>query len=291
MTAVTPANINAVDRIITTNPRSTYQEIEQKLGIGSPAIKVILRDKLHMKKLCARWVPHGLTDLQKQARVEFCQNMLKRFKGKHKRGLKNIITGDETWTYSYNPETKRMSMQWTRPNQVQPTKVRRPRSVKKSMLIVFFNYKSIVSRSRLIPGPGRRTVNALSYTKNCLKHLVQKIKEARPNTGTRGILLHHDNASSHTAQLTVKFLKENKLKLLPHAPYSPDLAPCDFFLFPKLKEKLKGKTFANQKELNMAVSRALKVICENGLLHVFDAWLERCKTCIACNGDYFERLR
>jgi hypothetical protein len=63
------------------------------------------------------------------------------------------------------------------------------------------------------------------------------------------------------------------------------------FLFPKLKEKLKRKTFATQKERNMAVSRALKVIFENSLLHVFDAWLERCKTLIACNNDDFEKLR
>jgi hypothetical protein len=41
-----------------------------------------------------------------------------------------------------------------------------------------------------------------------------------------------------------------------------------FLLFPKLKRNLKGKTFATQKELNMAVSKALKVICENGLLHI-----------------------
>jgi indole-3-glycerol phosphate synthase len=57
------------------------------------------------------------------------------------------------------------------------------------------------------------------------------------------------------------------------------------FLFPKLKEKLKRKTFATQKERNMAV------IFENSLLHVFDAWLERCKTLIACNNDDFEKLR
>jgi [histone H3]-lysine36 N-dimethyltransferase SETMAR len=97
-----------------------------------------------MKKLCARWVPHGLTDMQKQGRVKFCQNTLKQFDDKHKKGLKNIITEGETWTYYSDPEIKWMSMQWTRPNQVQPTRVRRPRSVKKSMLIVFLKHTGIV---------------------------------------------------------------------------------------------------------------------------------------------------
>jgi [histone H3]-lysine36 N-dimethyltransferase SETMAR len=64
----------------------------------------------------------------------------------------------------------------------------------------------------------------------------EQLPEARPNTGTRGILLHHDNAPSYTAQLTVKFLKENKLKLLPHASYPPDLAPCDFFYLQSQKK-------------------------------------------------------
>jgi len=54
---------------------------------------------------------------------------------------------------------------------------------------------------------------------------------------------HHDNAPAHTAVLTQQFLAANKIPLIPHPPYSPDLAPCDFFLFPKMKLKLKGRWF------------------------------------------------
>jgi hypothetical protein len=51
--------------------------------------------------------------------------------------------------------------------------------------------------------------------------------------------LHHDNASSHTSFAVREFLAQHNITTFPHPPYSPDLAPCDFFLFPKLKTHLK----------------------------------------------------
>jgi transposase len=52
--------------------------------------------------------------------------------------------------------------------------------------------------------------------------------------------LHHDNAFAHMSLKTTEFVTNNNMVIVPHPPYSPDLAPCDFFLFPKLKMKLKG---------------------------------------------------
>jgi histone-lysine N-methyltransferase SETMAR len=56
-------------------------------------------------------------------------------------------------------------------------------------------------------------------------------------------LLHHDNALSHTFALTQQFLEKYVMAVIPHLLYSPDLAPCDFFLFPKMKLKLEGRRF------------------------------------------------
>ena len=49
--------------------------------------------------------------------------------------------------------------------------------------------------------------------------------------------LHHDNAPAHTALSVQQFLVKNKMTVIPHPPYSPDLALCDFFLFPRIKRK------------------------------------------------------
>ena len=56
-------------------------------------------------------------------------------------------------------------------------------------------------------------------------------------------MLHHDNASLHTAGLTVEFLKQKLIKVIEHPPYSPDLTMCDFWLFFNLKKNLLGRRF------------------------------------------------
>jgi hypothetical protein len=56
-------------------------------------------------------------------------------------------------------------------------------------------------------------------------------------------LFHHDNAPSHTSVLTQKFLAKDEMAVIPYPPYSPDLTPCDFFVFPEINLKLKGRRF------------------------------------------------
>ena len=86
--------------------RVTYQEIEATLGIHSPAINKILHDHIGVRKLTSRWVPHLLKPEQKQARVEWCSQMLKKFDGGASKSISDIVTCDETWVYCYEPERK-----------------------------------------------------------------------------------------------------------------------------------------------------------------------------------------
>ncbi|KAI6652954.1 Histone-lysine N-methyltransferase SETMAR-like [Oopsacas minuta] len=76
----------------------------------------------------------------------------------------------------------------------------------------------------------RKTVTADWYTTVCLSKVITAIESQWEKRGIRGILLHHDNASSPTAIRTQEFLENSGLKTLLHPPYSPDLAPCDFWL-------------------------------------------------------------
>ncbi|CAH0407286.1 unnamed protein product [Chilo suppressalis] len=70
----------------------------------------------------------------------------------------------------------------------------------------------------------------------------------RPNTGLRRVLLRHDNAPAHSAIKTKDFLDSTTVRVLGHPPCSPGLAPCDFFLFPKIKNLLKGIQFSSPEE-------------------------------------------
>jgi histone-lysine N-methyltransferase SETMAR len=73
-------------------------------------------------------------------------------------------------------------------------------------------------------------------------------------------LLHHDNTPSHTSVLTQQFLAKNKMAVIPHPPYSPDLAPCDFVLYPKMKLKQKGSRFETNEEIQAELHRVLDTL-------------------------------
>ena len=104
-----------------------------------------------------------------------------------------------------------------------------------------------------------------------------------------GILLHHDNAPSHSSRVILDTIKELDIEILPHAPYSPDLAICNFWLFPNLKNKLRDEKYESREELRRAVDRYLRDMSRDGLHHVFRAWVERWDKCKLCKGRYFEK--
>jgi transposase len=76
-------------------------------------------------------------------------------------------------------------------------------------------------------------------------------------------VLHHDNAPAHTALSIREFLAKKNIPTLPQPPYSPDLAACDFYLFLKLKSKLKGHHFGT-------VTDELRTLTENYLRYCYD---------------------
>ena len=70
------------------------------------------------------------------------------------------------------------------------------------------------------------------------------MQQKRPDLWqTKDWFFHHDNAPAHAAISVRQFLAKNTMIPLPHASYSPDLAPCDFFLFPRMKRDMKGQRF------------------------------------------------
>ena len=75
---------------------------------------------------------------------------------------------------------------------------------------------------------------------------------------------------------------------VPHPPYSPDLAPCDFCLGNKLKEKLRGCRYETTEEMEEAVTKFIDTLTQEDFHGDFQKLLERCNKCIAAGGDYSE---
>jgi len=82
-----------------------------------------------------------------------------------------------------------------------------------------------------------------------------------------------------------EFLATKQITVLEHPAYSPDLAPSDFFLFPKIKEIFKGRHFDDIRSHTMA---ALKPIPQNQFQNCFEGWTRHWHWCMASQGEYFE---
>ena len=93
-----------------------------------------------------------------------------------------------------------------------------------------------------------------------------------------------DNTPVHNSILVTDYLTKMGIKTAPHPPYSPDLAPCDFFLFPKLR----GCRYETIEEMKEAVMKVIDTLTQEDFHGVFQKVLERYNKCIAAGGDYFE---
>jgi len=145
-------------------------------------------------------------------------------------------------------------------------------------LICFFDQKGIVHKEFVPPG---QTVNAAFYVK-VLKSLQENVRRKRPDQWRNNTwLLHRDNAPAHTALLIRRFLTDNNMTVVPHPPYSPDLEPSDFFLFPELKMKLKGRRFQTLEEIQAESHAILNTLRENDFQECFKNWQRRWDRCQA----------
>ena len=94
------------------NRRLTVGSIVEQVNIDGETVRKILTEDLDMRKVCVKMVPKELTEEQKQKRVTICQDLLER----QDDILGPVITGDETWVYQYDPETKWQSAHWKTAN-------------------------------------------------------------------------------------------------------------------------------------------------------------------------------
>ena len=97
VSVLTEKNVATVKTLIEVDARYTVQEIEELSGIHWSSVLKILRERLGLRKICARWVPHLLTDEQKQSRVRLASQVIEKYDKCDPRRLEEIVTGDETW--------------------------------------------------------------------------------------------------------------------------------------------------------------------------------------------------
>jgi len=119
--------------------------------------------------------------------------------------------------------------------------------------------------------PPGQTVDQQFYLK-VLKRLCNSVWKKQPEMLINGDwILHHDNAPADTALSVQQFLAKNNMTVIPHPPYSPNLAPCDFFLFPRMKGQMKGKCFADVTKVKKKTLEVLNNISTEECQNVFSS--------------------
>lgn len=283
-TSTTDENVKKVQEMVMNDRRITIREVADDVGISVGSCHEIFSEVLRMKRVAAKFVPKLLNFEQKQRRMEVAQESLNEVNNDAEL-LKRLITGDETWVYGYDVETKVQSSQWRRSGSPRPKKARQVRSNVKVMLTVFFDFNGIVHHEFL---PQGQTINK-EYYLQVQRRLREAIRKKRPDLWQNNSwLLHHDNAPAHTSLLVREFLAKHKTVTMPQPPYSPDMAPCDFFLFPKIKRTLKGRRFASIDDIKGESLKELKAITKIEFQKCFEDWKKRWHKCIVSKGDYFE---
>ncbi len=286
-TQTTAPMVDTVRRIIQRNGRLSIKKVASQSGLSWSTAQKILRKHLKLRRRTAKFIPRLLTDEQKRARVQMCTQNLDRLRNDPYL-LDKLVCGDESPVYIMDPESKFESSVWLPAGAPRPVKALRSRSQRWTMLTCFFD-----SIGPILVEFSEDRIDTDSYI-TTLRRLRERIRQKHPGMWIGGVdgktdrefVIQHDNASPHTSNRTIAFLFDQDL--LAHPPYSLDLVPADFFLFPLLKTKLRGIHHGRLPQVKRAVRRALKSIPEDQFQAALIALPTRWRKCITAQGEYFE---
>ena len=235
----------------------------------------IIRKELKMRKICVKFVPRVLREDQKERRCHDSREMVELIDS-DPAVLDSLVTCDESWIYCYDPE----SSQWKHAGSPRPKKARQSKSTHKLLMIPFFDSTGMIYMHWV---PTGQTVNKEYYVE-VLREFRKRFHRKRPALFKSSQWhFHEDNAPVHNCILVTDYLIKMGIKTVPHHPYCPDLAPCDFWLFPKLR----GCHYETIEEMKEAVMKVIDTVTQEDFHGVSQKLLEQCK-CIAAEGDYFE---
>ena len=275
--------IAAVEAVLLDDRRSTRDQIEAETGLSHANIQRILTDDLKMVKKSARWIPRLLSPDQMQRRLAASEDFLRRYRRGGAGFLASIVTMDES-AVAFSPETKAQSKQWLPKGTPGPLKARVQASRKKQMVFAFFDSAGLIYQHY---APLGSKINS-DYLIEVLGKFLKTFKKKRGPKAAEDWFLHWDNSPLHTAWVTAAFLAKKGIRTLEHPPYSPDLGPADFVLFPTVKAALSGIMILGQ-TIKAGWERVCGGITEEAFATAFERWVHRFEKCIHLEGGYVEK--
>jgi len=191
---------------------------------------------------------------------------------------------DDTWLYHYDSETKQQSMEWRHSGSPCPKKFRVQKSTGKVLGSIFWDQDGILPIDYL---PKGQTIN-VEYYSSLLVQLKDILKEKPCWKVTKVVLFLHDNALAHWALESLKKLAYLGFQCFDHSPYSPELAPVDYNLFPGLKKQFKDRHFSSNAKVIAATETWLDGQLSEFVLSGLQTLQQQAKKCIELCGEYAE---
>ncbi len=260
------------------------RELAAHTEMSKSAMHQMLRKDMKLRKLALKFIPKILTQSQKDTRVEISWSNLAKLEADPSI-LSKLIATDESWIFTYDPRTKRADMEWTLPGEPCPRKALRSRSQRKTLLILYFDSHGTISCYFYDEG----TVDSEVYI-DSLRMMRENLRRKRLALwASKEFLLLQDNASPHMSIDTAAYLFTVDMaeNLWAHPQYSPDLSPCDYWVFPVLKDCIRGHRFQTLDDVKTCVQRTLRDLPLVDYQNCFDNLMVRYRKCVAAGGGVF----
>lgn len=258
----------------------TQQELAEALHVDQSVVSRRLRGMGMVQKF-GKWLPHALTERQMECRKVTCEMLLQRHQ--RKGFLHRLVTADEKWISYENPKRQKA---WVRPGEAGPSQPKRNIHANKVMLSIWWDMKGVVYYELLQPS---ETVTGEVYRRQLIR-LKRAVQENRPEWEHRHskLILQQDNAKPHTSRVVKTYLDGQNWEVLAHPPYSPDIAPSDYYLFRSMQSALQDVRFTSYDSIrNWLVEWIASKdgdFFRQGIRELPDRWAK----VVACDGAYFD---
>jgi hypothetical protein len=202
-TAVTLALLQYADELLRNDRWITTRKLETELLVSKGSVNNII-DALRYAKMCARWVPRSLTDDHITLLKEVCSYLLSCYEADGESFLSWIVTGDETWSHHFEPETRNQSVEWHHPTSPWKKKFMVTPSAGKVMATAFWDAEGVILVDIM---PHVQIINSDLYFQT-LKNLQKHLRRVRPHKIVAEILQH---TTTHTSLKTQEAIKKLRL--------------------------------------------------------------------------------
>ena len=260
-TSPAPKNVETIRWLVHEDRRRTNKDIAAIVNVSYGTEQTIHTYDLNMHRVAAEFVPRLLTPKRKSTMLQFVMSFISASWMTHP-SCQGSSLGMRVGSTGMIPRLNN-SLCNGRAQDPQDRRRRGRAAVRPRACSCCF-IRGIVHHEF---APEGQTVNTGFYC-SVLRHLREEIWQKRPELWRAG-------APSHRALVTREFLAHNSIITLPHLPYSPDLAPCDFFFFPKMKLQLKGRRFDRVEEIQWESQNVLGTLQEQDFQHTFQQWQRR----------------